>query len=136
MRFEFEASEQLLNPTGVVQGGFLAAMLDETMGPAALSALGPVTCPDARPERQLHPPAAPGRLVADGRVVHLGKTVAFLEASLDRRGRQPDRDGDATARIARGEGMSSPSDHVRVTEEPLSVERLAAMVGAPRPARS
>ena len=31
------ATEQFLNPAGVVQGGFITAMLDETMGPAALS---------------------------------------------------------------------------------------------------
>ena len=31
------AGEELLNPAGVVQGGFITAMLDETMGPAALS---------------------------------------------------------------------------------------------------
>ena len=36
---EFQATEQFLNPMGAIQGGFLTAMLDETMGPAAISAL-------------------------------------------------------------------------------------------------
>jgi hypothetical protein len=32
----FTASEQFLNPVGAIQGGFLAAMLDDTLGPAEL----------------------------------------------------------------------------------------------------
>lgn len=36
----FEASDAFLNPLGVVQGGFLAAMLDDTMGPALVATLG------------------------------------------------------------------------------------------------
>ena len=31
---KFEAKPEFLNPAGNVQGGFLAAMLDDTMGPA------------------------------------------------------------------------------------------------------
>jgi acyl-coenzyme A thioesterase PaaI-like protein len=37
----FTASEQFLNPAGVIQGGFLAAMLDDTLGPALVATLGP-----------------------------------------------------------------------------------------------
>ena len=72
-----------LQPCGVVQGGFLTAMLDESMGPAAFSALGPG---HAIPTLDLNisflRPATAGRLVGEGRVVHLGKTVAFLEGTL------------------------------------------------------
>lgn len=32
----FEAKPEFLNPAGRVQGGFLAAMLDDTMGPVVL----------------------------------------------------------------------------------------------------
>ena|SRR2546430_11366343 len=32
----FTAREQFLNPVGAIQGGFLAAMLDDTLGPAEL----------------------------------------------------------------------------------------------------
>ena len=35
----FTATEQMLNPMGNVQGGFLAAMLDDTMGPAVVATL-------------------------------------------------------------------------------------------------
>jgi hypothetical protein len=35
----FNAGEQFLNPAGQIQGGFLAAMLDDTMGPALVATL-------------------------------------------------------------------------------------------------
>jgi molybdopterin converting factor subunit 1 len=83
MRFEFRATEQLLNPAGMVQGGFVTAMLDETMGPALLSALGPGhVIPTLELKVNFLRPVRPGRLVADGRVVHRGKSVAFMESSL------------------------------------------------------
>ena len=37
----FTASDQFLNPVGVIQGGFLTAMLDDTLGPALVATLGP-----------------------------------------------------------------------------------------------
>jgi acyl-coenzyme A thioesterase PaaI-like protein len=41
----FLASDSFLNPVGVIQGGFLAAMLDETLGPALVATLGPTSSP-------------------------------------------------------------------------------------------
>lgn len=79
----FEAGEQFTNPGGAVQGGFLAAMLDDAMGPALAATL---------PAHQLAPtldihvqylrPAHPGRLVGRGRVVQHGKEVCFLAGEL------------------------------------------------------
>src|SRR3954452_8131792 len=37
---KFEARPEFLNPAGNVQGGFLAAMLDDTMGPALAATFG------------------------------------------------------------------------------------------------
>jgi molybdopterin converting factor subunit 1 len=83
VRMEFTASEQFLNPAGVVQGGFITAMLDDTMGPAAIAQLGPGHfAPTLELKVSFLRPVGPGRLVADGRVVHMGKSVAFLEGSL------------------------------------------------------
>jgi molybdopterin converting factor subunit 1 len=83
VRMEFQATEQFLNPMGAVQGGFLTAMLDETMGPAAISALPPGQgVPTLELKVSFIRPARPGRLVADARVVHMGKSVVFLESSL------------------------------------------------------
>jgi hypothetical protein len=36
----FTATEQFTNPAGHIQGGFLAAMLDDTLGPALVATLG------------------------------------------------------------------------------------------------
>ena len=40
IRVRFEARTDFLNPAGTVQGGILSAMLDDTMGPAAVALLG------------------------------------------------------------------------------------------------
>ena len=36
---EFDGKPEFTNPAGKIQGGFLAAMLDDTMGPALASTL-------------------------------------------------------------------------------------------------
>jgi len=84
----FTATDAFLNPAGVVQGGFLAAMLDDTLGPALVAGLSPG---DFAPTTDLHVqflrPARPGRLIGRGRVVRRGRDVAFLAAELaDERG--------------------------------------------------
>ena len=107
VRMEFTASEQFLNPAGVVQGGFITAMLDDTMGPAAVSQLGSgYFAPTLELKVSFLRPVGPGRLVADGRVVHMGKSIAFLEGSL------ADEEGNvvatatATARVVKLGGPS------------------------------
>src|SRR6204780_1885964 len=79
----FAATEQFLNPVGVVQGGFLAAMLDDTMGPALVATLGPGQfAPTTDLHVQFLRPARPGRLIGRGRGVPRGKDVAFLAGEL------------------------------------------------------
>lgn len=79
----FTAREQFLNPVGLVQGGFLAAMLDDTLGPALVATLGPG---EFAPTTDLHVqflrPVRPGRLVGRGRIVRRGKDVGFLAGEL------------------------------------------------------
>jgi uncharacterized protein (TIGR00369 family) len=79
----FDASEAFLNPAGFIQGGFLAAMLDDTMGPALVAGLSPG---DFAPTTDLHVqflrPVRPGRLIGRGRVVRRGKDVGFLAGEL------------------------------------------------------
>lgn len=79
----FEAGERFLNPAGTVQGGFLAAMLDDTLGPALVATLGPR---EWAPTTDLHvqflAPARPGRLFGRGRVVKRGRTLAYLAGEL------------------------------------------------------
>jgi uncharacterized protein (TIGR00369 family) len=79
----FTATEAFLNPAGAIQGGFLAAMLDDTLGPALAAGLSPG---DFAPTTDLHVqflrPARPGRLLGRGRVVRRGRDVGFLAGEL------------------------------------------------------
>jgi uncharacterized protein (TIGR00369 family) len=79
----FQATDRFLNPAGNVQGGFLAAMLDDTLGPALVATLGPG---EWAPTTDLHvqflAPARPGPIVARGRVVRRGGQIAFLAGEL------------------------------------------------------
>lgn len=79
----FTAGERFLNPFGVVQGGFLAAMLDDTLGPALVATLGRgQSAPTTDLHVQFLRPARPGRLLGRGRVVRKGRGVAFLAGEL------------------------------------------------------
>jgi uncharacterized protein (TIGR00369 family) len=79
----FTASEQFLNPAGVIQGGFLAAMLDDTLGPALVATLGPgLFAPTTDLHVQFLRPARAGRLTGRGRIVRRGREVAFLAGEL------------------------------------------------------
>ena len=79
----FEGTEAFTNPFGEVLGGFLAAMLYDTVGPALLATLEPgqfISTLDLK--ASFLRPAFPGRLVGRGRVVHREGYIAFLEGSL------------------------------------------------------
>jgi uncharacterized protein (TIGR00369 family) len=79
----FTATERFLNPVGVVQGGLLAAMLDDTLGPALVATLGPGEfAPTADLHVQFLRPARPGRLIGRGRIVRRGGAVGFLAGEL------------------------------------------------------
>ena len=72
--------------------------------------------------------------MADARVVHRGKSVVFMEGALfDEDGNEArHRYRDGTDRAATGSRSSAAvSAHVRVTDEPLVVERLTTLVGRP-----
>ena len=79
----FTATDQFLNAAGTVQGGFLAAMLDDTLGPALVATLGDG---EWAPTTDLHVqflrPAAPGELRGHGRIVRRGKDLAFMAGEL------------------------------------------------------
>jgi uncharacterized protein (TIGR00369 family) len=79
----FRATEQFVNPNGTVQGGLLAAMLDDTLGPALVATLEPGQfAPTTDLHVQFLRPAFPGHLVGRGRVVRRGGRVAFLSGEL------------------------------------------------------
>jgi uncharacterized protein (TIGR00369 family) len=79
----FTADDRFVNPVGVVQGGFLAAMLDDTLGPALVATLETGQfAPTADLHVQFLVPAQPGRLVGRGRIVRRGRDIAFLAGEL------------------------------------------------------
>lgn len=79
----FTAGERFVNSAGMVQGGFLAAMLDDTLGPALVATLDAGQfAPTADLHVQFLAPARPGRLVGRGRVVRRGGRIAFLAGEL------------------------------------------------------
>jgi uncharacterized protein (TIGR00369 family) len=96
----FTASEAFLNPAGNVQGGFLAAMLDDTLGPALVATLAPDQfAPTLELKVSFLRPATVGPLVGRARVVHRGGTIAFLEGTLSDPAGEVVATATATARI-------------------------------------
>ena len=83
VRIAFEAKQEFCNPMGGVQGGFVAAMLDEAASMAAVAhAQKKIGFPTVEFKVTFLAPARPGLLYADGRVLKLGNRRAVLEADL------------------------------------------------------
>ncbi|MCP5433110.1 MAG: PaaI family thioesterase [Alphaproteobacteria bacterium] len=79
----FDAGEGLLNKWGAIQGGMVAAMLDEALAHAAgLTLSWGEICPNLETKVSFLSVARPGRLLAKGRMVKRGKQVGFVEAEL------------------------------------------------------
>jgi uncharacterized protein (TIGR00369 family) len=80
---KFEAKPEFLNPAGNVQGGFLAAMLDDTMGTALSATLDlEQFAPTVNLNVQFHRPARLGPLKGLGRVVMRGREICHGSAEL------------------------------------------------------
>lgn len=101
----FAGIEAFTNPFGEVLGGFLSAMLYDTVGPALLATLSPGQFIETL---ELHTtfvrPAAPGRLIGRGRVVAVSGDWAELEGSLEACTGEVVATATATARIIEARG--------------------------------
>jgi uncharacterized protein (TIGR00369 family) len=98
----FDARHGFTNPMGNVQGGFLAAMLDDTMGPALVATLADGEfAPTLELKVSFLRPASPGRITGTGRVLHRGGTIAFLAGELRDEAGELLATASATARIIR-----------------------------------
>ncbi|OHB31796.1 MAG: phenylacetic acid degradation protein [Phenylobacterium sp. RIFCSPHIGHO2_01_FULL_69_31] len=83
IRLRFEGRPEFVNPAGYIQGGFLAAMLDDTMGPAMfVYSEGRLFTPTIEMHVSFLAPARPGPLYGEGQVVQAGRSIAFLEGRL------------------------------------------------------
>ena len=83
LEVEFEGREEFLNPAGNIQGGFLAAMLDETLGPALVATLDEGEfAPTLNLNVQFHRPGKIGKFIGNGRVVTRGRDICHLAGEL------------------------------------------------------
>jgi uncharacterized protein (TIGR00369 family) len=90
------------SPMGSVQGGFLAAMLDDTLGPALVATLPDgAFAPTLELKVSFLRPASPGRIIGTGRLVHRGGSIAFLAGELRDEAGNMLATATATARIIR-----------------------------------
>lgn len=84
LRISFVPRPEFANPGGTVQGGFITAMMDDTMGPVVLAAAGgaryPVTC-DLN-TIYFSSPKIGARCFVEARVDRLGGSIAFSSAVM------------------------------------------------------
>ena len=107
----YEAREEFYNPHGFVQGGILAAMLDDAMGPALAAMLEPgLMAPTIELKVNFVRAAKAGRLIAHGRVVHRGRSIAFLEGRLETPDGALVATATATARIVGTASAEPPAE--------------------------
>ncbi|HKP58316.1 MAG TPA: PaaI family thioesterase [Polyangiales bacterium] len=102
IRVRFRARPEFANPIGNVQGGFLSAMLDETLGPALVATLPPGQfAPTIELKVNFVRPASVGAsLIGSGRVVARTRSIAFLAGELHDEAGKLIATASATARIA------------------------------------
>lgn len=83
IRLGFSPKREFLNPQGSVQGGFVTAMLDDTVGPAiVLKTRGTKAVSTIDLHTHFLRPVPLGDITAEGEVTRLGKTIAFTEGRL------------------------------------------------------
>ena len=83
IKIGFEAKREFCNPSGFIQGGMLAAMLDDTMGPAAfIMSNGKQYTPTISMNVNFISPGKVGSFVCEAKVVQMGKTIVFVEGRL------------------------------------------------------
>ena len=82
-RFDFEARQDFANPTGAIQGGFIAAMLDEAMSATAIIASNvTMNAPTLEMKISFLRPLFVGKASAEARILKWGKSTCFIEAEL------------------------------------------------------
>ena len=83
VRISYEAKPEFCNPMGNVQGGFVAAMLDDAAALAAIAkAQKSIVIPTLEFKTSFFAAARCGPLIAEGRCLRLGKRVAYMESDL------------------------------------------------------
>lgn len=95
-RVRMKASDDHVNPYGIVQGGLLTAMIENCMGPAVHSVEPGRQSSTVELKVNFLSALWPGETVlGEARVIHHGRTTVYVEASLTR-----ERDGRLLARAS------------------------------------
>ena len=83
-RLEVEVDSTHLNVYGTAHGGLCAALVDCAVGTALIGDLAQVTRPSPTVEMKVNylAPVTGGKLVAEGRLVHRGRTLAVGTAEV------------------------------------------------------
>lgn len=82
-RLQFEVGPEFCNPRGDIQGGIVAALLDESCAYACIAAAKRATFVASLELKTSYLSAAKqGLLFAEARCIKMGRTFAFLEAEL------------------------------------------------------
>lgn len=83
LKTSFNIGEEFTNPVGNVQGGIIAAMLDDTMGPALAAVLDANQfAPTVNLNVSFIKGAKPGKFFATGRVINKGRSMCQLSGEL------------------------------------------------------
>jgi uncharacterized protein (TIGR00369 family) len=83
VRMSYDIGPDFCNPSGAVQGGIIAAMLDDTAAFACIVKAGePIYVASLELKTSFFAAAKQGILYAEAQCIKLGRTVAFMEASL------------------------------------------------------
>ena len=80
-----QVDERFLNPAGIVQGGFIAAMLDSAMGASAVTGAGKKNISVANTEMKvsfMRPAKLGSTLTCTAQVLKPGSVISFLEAKV------------------------------------------------------
>lgn len=100
IRGEMLATEDFLNPAGVLQGGMICAMLDNAAGLAVLCTLGPgQTAPSLEIKTNFMRPGKPGKYIGEAWIKSQSAGICFVEASLTTEDGRLIATASATARL-------------------------------------
>lgn len=92
-RVRFDGKPAFRNPAGYIQGGFLAAMLDDTIGFLAGMKVAPRALPSTVDlHTQFLRPVRTGAIEVSAKLSNIGRAMIFTEATLyDARGKEAAR---------------------------------------------
>ena len=108
---EIDVAEKHLHALGLVHGGVFASIIDATAFWAGFSAVQDENAGATSVDLKLNylVPAESGKLIAQGRLIRLGRTLVYAEASVTNENDKLLAHGTSTLIILRGQGMSDGS---------------------------